>query len=615
MDSGDASAWIFLAIRRYRVHILVFFIVLFVGLTFAHPELLMNDEWITVNQLHQLHDGHQVLVNEGKYGFFENGTMNAYFAARSNVLGYSLFLPLLSLPSHWFIDILGDHFVFFILYLWTFVLLAVILSLHFIFREYSFIGRWRWTPAATGAVFIIFFINLFYYIPFRVHGPGSYPEALAVAFTNILLLALAGVLIYEINRALFDDPGFSLFGTIVCLLSSSYFFWATGCKDHILTMLLFVAVLFCMVKFRKTDDSWYLPLAFLITGLLAWARPELALWVFFFVCGIWGYSCVKKVQRKSGTGYIVLICMPLFTVFGALPFFLNNYLITKNPLLPPNALYLSGESAGLAVQGSPYLPQTGGISSASFTQIFSMKNTVPSSNIPWDIFGILFHPHNGSMGVFCLTPLFLVMAVLAVVLVQSGKLQFSREELNAMAIIAFLAIPVFFAYANNLPQLNTSQGITPDMRYLSPVYVPLTLLGLIIMRKLEVIAENPVNILKKILIISAVGIPLSLYLTATVYTDPKVAAQLDAPLSDAFSLCIFFLAALTLFFLAWNFFSKHRNAISGILIASLCGVPFIWQITISIRFWGFAATSQGYPPWIPIIRILNTLLSSPLLAH
>gem|GEM_PF-4118107 len=135
------------------------------------------------------------------------------------------------------------------------------------------------------------------------------------------------------------------------------------------------------------------------------------------------------------------------------------------------------------------------------------------------------------------------------------------------------------------------------------------------MRRAQVIAENPVKILKKMLIISAMGIPLSLYLTATAYADPKIARQLDAPLSDAFSLCIFFLAALTLFFLAWNFFSKHRNAISGILIASICAVPFIWQITISIRFWGFAATSQGYPPWIPVIRILNTLLSSPLLVH
>jgi hypothetical protein len=593
----------------------VFFLVLFIGLTFAHPELLLTDEWITADQLHQLHDGHQVLVNEGKYGLFENGTPNAYFAARGNMLGYSLFLPLVSLPSLWLVDLFGDHFVFFVLYLWTFALLLSILSIHFIFREYSYAGKWRWTPAALGAVFILFFINSWYYIQFSVNGPGSFPEAIAIVFTNIILLAIAGVLIYEINRTTFDDPAFSLFGTIACLFSSSYVLWATGCKDHILTMFLFVVILWSMIKFQKTDDPWYLPLAFLLTGLLAWARPELALWVFFFVCCIWGYSFIRHLQKKSRTGYLILICSPLFTVIGALPFFLNNYLITKNPLLPPNTLYLSGEAAGLAAQITPSLQQNGSTPLASISRIIALKTTVSSSDIPGDLFGILFHPLNGSMGIFSLTPLFLVMAVLAAVLVLSGKLQFSREEKCIMAVIAFLVVPVFLAYANNLSQLNTSGGITPDIRYLSPVYVPLTLLGLIIMRKAKVCSKNPVTILKMILVMCAFGIPLSLFLTAKTYADPQIAAQLDAPLSAAFSLCIFCLAIVTLIVLMLNCFSKRRDTLSAMLIAALCAVPFLWQIDNSVLFWLFSATGNGYPPWIPVIRVLFTVFSSPLLAH
>jgi hypothetical protein len=614
MDTVDRADPVFSVFRRYRVHILVFFVVLFIGLTFAHPELLLTDEWITVNQLHQLHDGHQVIVNEGKYGLYKNGTPNAYFAAKGNQLAYSLFLPLISLPSLRLVDLFGDHFAFFVLYLWTFVLLIIILFLHFVFRKYSFIGKWQWTPGAIGAVFFLFFINLFYYTGFSVNDPESFPEITAVVFTNILLLAFAGVLIYEINRTLFDEPAFSFVGTIACLFSSSYILWATGGKDHILTMLLFVGVLLCMVKFQKNDDSWYLPLAFLIVGLLAWARPELALWVFVFVCGIWGYSIVRKLRKKQEIWDIFLIGSPLFTIFGALPFFLNNYLIAKNPLLPPNTLYFSGVS-GLTVPAPSTFQQGGSMNNTSFFQIISLKNTAPSSNIVGDLSGILFHPLNGSMGIFSLTPLFLVMAVLATVLILFGKLQFSREEICTMAVVAFLAIPVFLAYASNLSQLNTSGGITPDIRYLSPVYVPLILFALIILRRSQVCSENPISTLKMIFIICAFGIPPALFITAKVYADPHIAAQLDAPLSAAFSLCIFLLAIITLIILLLNHFSKWWDTLSAVMIAALIAVPFIWQIDNSAMFWLFSATGNGYPPWIPITRILFTVFLSPLLAH
>jgi len=610
MNAFNGSGSIFSVLKQYRVHILVFFFVFFVGLTFAHPELLMNDEWITVNQLHQLHEGHQIITNEGKYGYYENGTIAGYFAARHNILGYPLFLPLVSLPSHWLIDFFGDNFVFVILYLWTIIAIALILSLHLFFREYTYIRKWRWTPAAIGGVFILFFMNLFYYTPFSVN---SYPEAMAVVFTNIILLAIAGTLIYEINRALFEDPVFSVFGTIVCLSSSSYIFWATGCKDHILTMLLFVAILFCMVKFRKTDDSWYFPLAFIIIGLLAWTRPELALWVFIVVCGIWGYTCLRNPQKKCGSKDIVLKYSPLCTIFGALPFFLNNLLMTRNVFLPP--FTLNGEFIGFAEHLSSQGQQNGTISINPLLQIITMNNTIPTSIHFEDLFGILFYPLTGSIGIFSITPLFLVMAVLAVMLVVSGKVKFTQEEHHTIAVIILLALSVFLAYAGRLHGMNVDIGITPDIRYLSSLYVPLTLLGLIIMKKIQRDQVNPIKILQIMLAISILIIPLSLFVMSTAYADPKIALELDAPLSAAFSFCIFFISVITLIILLWNFFSKRRNGISSVLIASICTIPFIWQIDISIRFWAFGATGQGYPPWIPIIRILNFLLASPLFAH
>ena len=206
---------------EYRIHLFVFLLTVFIALTIAHPAVLLNDEFITTNQLHQLQAGHQIVVNEGKYGLAENGSMSGYFGYRSNVLGYSLFLPLISLPSYWMIEITGENFVYFILILWTLISLFLILFINHFFMEFSTIYSRKWAPAAYIAVFILFFINLFFYSGFPVDPVSNYPEILAIVFTNIILLGISAVLIYEINYAIFKVPAYSFFGTIVCLFSSS----------------------------------------------------------------------------------------------------------------------------------------------------------------------------------------------------------------------------------------------------------------------------------------------------------------------------------------------------------------------------------------------------------
>jgi len=124
-----------LIIRKYRVHLFVFFIALFIGMTFAHPAVLLNDEFITTNQLRQLHDGHQIIINEGKYGLGEHGNMSGYFGAKGNILAYSLFLPMISLPAFWMIDILGQQIAYFILILWMMTALILLLFINHLFPK------------------------------------------------------------------------------------------------------------------------------------------------------------------------------------------------------------------------------------------------------------------------------------------------------------------------------------------------------------------------------------------------------------------------------------------------------------------------------------------------
>ena len=102
------------SLEHYKVHILVFLLAFLVAITIAHPQFLVTDEWITANQLTQLNEGHQVILNEGKYGSYENGTPTGYFVAKQNYLAYPLFLPLVSLPAEWVVYCLGDNFLMFI---------------------------------------------------------------------------------------------------------------------------------------------------------------------------------------------------------------------------------------------------------------------------------------------------------------------------------------------------------------------------------------------------------------------------------------------------------------------------------------------------------------------
>ena len=110
---------------QYKVHLLVFLLASLAALTLAHPAFFVNDDWIAGNQLAQMNAGHQIIINEGKYGSFENGTPLPYFSIRQNYLPYSLFLPIFSLPAEWLAIFFGDNFVFFILYFWTFLLILL----------------------------------------------------------------------------------------------------------------------------------------------------------------------------------------------------------------------------------------------------------------------------------------------------------------------------------------------------------------------------------------------------------------------------------------------------------------------------------------------------------
>lgn len=595
------------AISIYRIHLFVFLVVFFLGLTLAHPAIFLNDEFITTNQLHQLHKGHQIIINEGKYGLAQNGTLG-YFSPKQNILAYTLFLPVISMPAYWFIDITGEQFAYFIIVVWTITALLLLLFITHFFRKFSYIIRWQWTPAMVVAIFVTFFINLYYYSSFSIDPVDNYPEILAIVFTNIILLAVSAMLIYEINRTIFEDPGLSFFGTLVCLSSSSYILWSTLCKDHILVLACFVPLVLCLVRFVKTDEYWYLPLAFLFSGLMAWARPEIAAWIFILICGVCGYTLIRyRSYNPPEYHSAAVILSPLFTLIGALPFFLNNILITKNMFIPVFSLYIRAGSGELVVNTSQPLMSSTGINNLE-TILMNQLPAIPASPFVTlsDLAGIFFYPQTGNISIFAIVPVFLVMVLSMVIFLVSRKTRFSMEEKKFIALFLLIALTIFLAYVNTIHILNNDPGIAPDIRYLSPIYLPLTLIGLILLKKTDILPENPADCITRFILVGGVGLVVLTILLPVAYAPSVVTTSpilIWSAIGSFFSIYTLAIVLLATGAILYSEFVKRKSLISEYLLYLLCSLPFLWQVneTLAIRsFSGFA----GYIFWIPLIRVI-----------
>lgn len=605
MDLRIAATDIFSLIRKYRVHLFVFFLVLFVGLTLAHPAILLNDEFITANQVRQIHYGHQFIVNEGRYGLGENGTMSGYFAQKGDMLGYTIFLPILAQPAYTVIDLTGLQFAYFILILWAVTALLLLLFVNRFFRDFSYIGHRQWTNAAACGIFLLFFVNLYYYSTFTVDGIDSYPEILSIVLVNLVLLAFSAMLIYEICRTIFENETFSFFAAIACLTSSSYFLWSTFCKDHILVLACFVPIVFALVRFVKTDEYWYLPMTFLGCGLLAWARPEVALWMALLVLGICGYT-LWRFRSGNRPAYPVfsVVVAPLFTFIGALPFFINNFVTTENIFLPTQSLYLHTGNISSAMNASQsLLPATGVNSISSVVTMFLPAIPRSPLELITDLCGISFAPVTGNVGVFTLVPLFFIMAVTGSVLLIYKKIHFTPEEKRQLLILLLAAGAVFLAYLSQIHLLNTDGGIGPDIRYLSPLYFPLTLIGLIIVRKIPVLPDNPADTLKEFCGITLIGLPVSLIILSCAYhVNSQAFSNGNVPLGKFFSFYVIALVILTLIVLFFNLYRKSGREMVTYLILLLCAVPFFWQVNLSLIYSSFSGFA-GHIFWIPVMRI------------
>jgi hypothetical protein len=604
--------------RDAGIGIALFLSALFVIIAISSPGLFLNDEWITVNQLHQITIGHQVMINEGKYGVYENGTPGNYFAHFGNILRYPVSLPLASMPAMKWIDLYGQNFRMAVLLLWATLPFCSALMISLCYPEYAIVKSVRITVLGAVAGFLLFIINLPGYTPFVYAAPDAPVEVAAVVLTSHLFFALTVAVTYLIARRIFDGRWDALLATLVCTSCSSYLFWAGTAKDHMATAAVFALVLYffvCYVQARMFRDA---ACGFFLVGILAWIRPELGfsalfcMGLWFIADNLWRFR-QKTVTARAG---IIACTAVLFTAAGSVPLLINNLLTTGNPLVPPLLLEHSVRHGATAVIVAPIAPVASAgrhvVTMDPFTVIgnfgANLGNYVFSitPNPLADLSGILFFPATGGMGFFFVVPFALLAIVLSAFLVTRKKtgertVLVNREHVLLLLVTAFT---VLLPYLHNLHGLNTDFGIMPDIRYLSPAYLPVTLLSLMVLKK-TVLLERPEILVKKICLSGLLSIPL-LYLVMMMTNLRWIRDPTHIFLLFTTLICleVFAVAMLAIFYHSTG---RPADSVSDLGIILLVLTLLVWQLMTV--FLGYPSKFNGYTFWVPGVDTLYHFVS------
>jgi len=553
---------------------------LVISLFLGYPLIYLTDEWITADQLNHLITGDDLL-----YGYTPYGSA-AYAASHHDTLCYTLALPIISLPAYHLFALFGDDFRLAVLLLWSALLLALLLMIEFWFPEYA---RWRgipWTWAGIISSGILLILNAALYRPFwfvrgiHPYDVSVYPEVAAIVFTNSIAFALLAVVAFLIFREVLGSDRWGLFGLAATVCCSSYLFWSGNAKDHALVALLFAVALYCFTLYLTRENVLYLFGSFVAVGWTAFARPELgpALAIGFFLFAL--AVTAGKGHREAGKAVLAAAGVPL----GALPLLVNNWGLSGSPLvLPWTAGYAS--AAGKAPQG--------------FLSTVAGHYAPPPGDLLTGLYGAFFDPvRDGSAAFFQVSPVsffaLLLAGVIGYAIIRRRSTGIDSRDARLLAFFALAAALVVFAYARSLPGMSASPGIVPDMRYISPAYLPLLVIGVYALKHAGLDGDGVREALRTLFWLAVVDLPL-IFVVLQIVAGNNPAGQVTIITTLTY---LFLAGAAVLYIAVLARRASPRLLAYAVPVLMFCGLA--WELVVDFRF----ATScwEGYHFWIPVVE-------------
>jgi len=566
----------------HRCLLFLFTLGLVSALSAGYPTIYITDEWITADQLNHLITNQNLLFGYSPYGASD------YAASHHDTLCYTLALPIVSLPAYYLFSLFGDDFRLAVLLLWSALLLALLLMIEFWFPQYA---RWRgipWTWAGIISWGVLLILNAALYRPFwfvrgiHPYDVSVYPEVAAIVFTNSIAFALLAAVAFLIFREVLGSDRWGLFGLAATVCCSSYLFWSGNAKDHALVALLFAVALYCFTLYLTRENILYLFGSFVAVGWTAFARPELgpALAAGFFLFGV--AVAAGKGQWEIGKAVLAAVGVPL----GALPLLVNNWGLSGSPLvLPWTAGYAS--AAGKAPQGF--------LSTVAGHYAFSPGDLLSG------LYGAFFEPARaGAAAFFQVSPLsfFALLLAGAVVyaLLRRRPTGIDLRDARLLAFFALAAVLVVLTYARSIPGMSASPGIIPDMRYLSPAYLPMLVIGVYALKHAGMDAEGVREALKVLFWLAVTDLPL-IFVVLQVIAGNNFGSQV----TFVTTLTYLFLAGAAVLYVA-VIARRASPRLLAYAVPVLMFFPLAWELVVDFRF----ATScwEGYHFWLPVVEYI-----------
>ncbi len=583
--------------QLHRSLLFLFVLGLVSALSAGYPAIYITDEWISANQLNHLITNQDLLFGYSPYGASD------YAASHHNTLCYTLALPIVSLPAYYLFSLFGDDFRLAVLILWSALLLALLLMVEFWYPEYA---RWRgipWTWAGIVSWGVLFVLNAALYRPFwfvrgvHPYDVSVYPEVAAIVFTNSIAFALLAVVAFLIFREVLGSDRWGLFGLAAMVCCSSYLFWSGNAKDHALVALLFAVALYCFTLYLTRENILYLVMSFIAVGWTAFARPELgpALAAGFFLFAL--AVSASEGRRAVGKAVLAAAGVPL----GALPLLVNNWGLSGNPLiLPWTAGYAA--AAGKAPQG--------------FLSTVAGHYAPPPGDLLTGLYGAFVEPARaGAAAFFQVSPVsffaLLLAGVIGYALIRRRPTGISPRDARLLAFFALAAVLVVLTYARSIPGMSASPGIIPDMRYLSPAYLPMLVIGVYALKHAGLDENGVKEALRTFFWLAVIDLPL-IFIVLQVIAGRNYGGQVT------------FITTLTYVFLAGTAVlyvavlapdGAQAPALRPVALAKrasprllayavpvLMLFPLAWELIVDFRF----ATScwEGYHFWLPVVEYI-----------
>jgi len=546
-------------------YLFVFAIVIFLLLSITGAGIFLNDEWLVAQQLHQVSQGHQVLYNEGKYGYFMNGTPSDYVTARDNILIYSMAVPIISLPMSFLFSFLGtDYTRLAIITLWSLLGFFCIIQIR---NEVL-------KDIVLSALVLSFIPNyIFWYSSFPMSGQYVPYEIIPIVMTNILIMGIFSVISFKLCELLFEDKIKQIVGWIMTISCTSLLFWAGTLKDHVLLSTIILAICYFQIQYMKTQKYEYLIYASLLAGFSAWIRPEVGLFVAISLI-IFNLYYIRRTL-------LTFVNMGTCIIIGSSPLFLNNYFVTGDPF---KSVFLMARGNGVVTN----------LTSGNMVDVITTATKqIPFAQLTeanYEQWGKLFFaPESGAVGCLVMISIFL-FSILTIIRYR----QKVSTESKLLLIIGIGCLGYYLLFSG--AYLGRDGGVIPDIRYLTPSYALFSLFALsVIPYKL-----NYRKILKNIFISIPIVLIISLFIISG-YTPIGETYKTFRIIPEIIAVATFSIMSLILV--------NHRKTESPLLekiIPIAIASSLSWQMIMIFIY--HTSKAHYYPMFIPIVEMLYKLI-------